>query len=194
MKNNFAKLRVILLDRDGVINEEPGPILFPEDFIMIPRSAAAVKKINNRGILCFVITNQGAIAKGDLDQENFKKITNKMYLELNYFGAHIDGQYVCPHHPEWDNGNRRSIIKNCYCRKPGTLLFERAAKENNFSANESVFIGDSSTDFEAAAKCGIISIGVLTGNSSKNSKEKVQPDYWKNDLWDAVNFLLDESK
>ena len=194
MKNNFTELRVILLDRDGVINKEPGPILSPEDFVMIPRSAAAVARINNSGLLCFVITNQAAFARGDLNQENFKKITNKMYLELNYFGAHIDGQYVCPHHPEWDNENRRSIKKNCYCRKPGTLLFERAAKENNFSANESVFIGDSYTDFEAAAKWGIISIGVLTGNSSKDIKDKVQPDYWKNDLWDAVDFLLDELK
>ena len=144
------------------------------------------KIINLDKIIPSLFAGKGNISK--------TKITNKMYLELNYFDAHIDGQYVCPHHPEWNNGNRRSIIKNCYCRKPGTLLFERAAKENNFSAHESVFIGDSSTDFEAAAKWGIISIGVLTGNSTKYSKDEVHPDYWKNDLWDAVNFLLDELK
>jgi len=192
MQINFTKLRVILLDRDGVINREPGPILYPEDFVMIPRSAAAIARINERGLLCFVITNQAAFARGDLNKENFQKITDKMYFELRNVGAHVDGQYVCPHHPEWENGNRRSILMPCECRKPGTLLLERAAAENNFSAKESVFIGDSSTDFEAAAKWETISIGVFTGNSSEDSKDEIQPDYWKKDLWEAVDFLLDD--
>jgi len=190
MQTNSTKLRVILLDRDGVINREPGPILYPKDFVMIPRSAAAIARINNRSLLCFVITNQAAFARGDLNKENFQKITDKMFFELKSFGAHVDGQYVCPHHPEWENGNRRSINKPCDCRKPGTLLLEKAAKENNFSAKESVFIGDSATDFEAAAKWGTISIGVLTGNSSEDNQDGVQPDFWKKDLWEAVDFLL----
>ena len=57
---------------------------------------------------------------------------------------------------------------------------------------ESVLIGDSSTDFEAASKWGTISIGVLTGNSSGESKDVIQPDYWKKDLWEAVDFLLND--
>jgi len=190
MQTNSTKLRVILLDRDGVINREPGPILYPKDFVMIPRSAAAIARINDRSLLCFVITNQAAFARGDLNKENFQKITDKMYFELESVGAHVDGQYVCPHHPEWENGNRRFINKPCDCRKPGTLLLEKAATENNFSAKESVFIGDSTTDFEAAAKWGTISIGVLTGNSSEDNKDGIQPDFWKKDLWEAVDFLL----
>lgn len=188
--NPFLKLRVILLDRDGVINREPGPILSPDDFIMIPRSAEAIARINDRNLLCFVITNQAAFARGDLSKKNFKKITEKMFFELKKFGAHVDGQYMCPHHPEWENGIRKSIFKSCDCRKPGTLLLERAAEENNFCANESVFIGDSHTDFEAASKWGATSIGVLTGNSSEDTNDKIQPDYWKKDLWEAVDFLL----
>jgi len=62
----FNNLRVILLDRDGVINEEPGPILSPEQFVMIPKSAAAVARLNARGWRCFVITNQAAFARCDL--------------------------------------------------------------------------------------------------------------------------------
>tara|TARA_Y100001970_G_C14258667_1_gene877677 strand:+ start:11366 stop:11947 length:582 start_codon:yes stop_codon:yes gene_type:complete len=191
MLTNLAKLRVILLDRDGVINQEPGPILCPEDFIMIPRSAAAIARINDIGFLCFVITNQSAFARGNLTKENFQKITKKMYSELEDFGASIDGQYVCPHHPEWENGIRRTIFKLCSCRKPGTLLIEKAAKENNFSPKEAVLIGDSPRDFEAAARWGIISIGVKTGHSSEASKYSFQPDYWQNDLWEAIDFLLE---
>ena len=192
MQSKISKnLRVILLDRDGVINREPGPILSPEKFEMIPKSAEAIARINVRGWRCFVITNQAAFARGDLTEKGFQKITNKMELELQNFGAYVNGQYVCPHHPEWENGIRRTSLKLCDCRKPGTLLLQRAAEENNFSANEAVFIGDSSTDFEAAAKWGTISIGVQTGNASKTDNISFEPNYWKDDLWEAVDFLLE---
>jgi len=99
----FNNLGVILLDRDGVINEEPGPILTPEQFVMIPKSAAAVARLNDQGWRCFVITNQAAIARGDLNESVLKTITEKMHSELEKSGAHIDGQYYCPHHHNREN-------------------------------------------------------------------------------------------
>ena len=69
-KSLFKNLRVVLLDRDGVINEEPGPILTPEQFVMIPKSAAAVARLNAEGFRCFVITNQAAFARGDLSESS----------------------------------------------------------------------------------------------------------------------------
>ena len=77
---SFCRLRVILLDRDGVINHEPGPILNPEQFTMIPGSADAVTRINAQGWKCFVVTNQAAIARGDLSEDVFDQITDKMHL------------------------------------------------------------------------------------------------------------------
>ncbi len=61
-KISFSRLRVILIDRDGVINHEPGPILNPDQFVMIPGSADAVAKINAKGWKCFVVTYQAAMA------------------------------------------------------------------------------------------------------------------------------------
>jgi len=136
LKYTAKKLRVILLDRDGVINQEPGPILTPEQFVMIPKSAAAVARLNAKGWQCFVITNQAAFARGDLSETVFQTITAKMVSELEKSGAHIDGQYYCPHHPDWKNGQRRKEPKPCACRKPGTLLLEQAAAEHGFSAAE----------------------------------------------------------
>ena len=192
-KSTFDNLSVILLDRDGVINREPGPILTPEQFLMIPRSAAAISRINKRGWRCFVITNQGAFARGDLTDTVFQTITEKMFFELNKFNAHIDGQYYCPHHPQWKNGQRNEVLVECFCRKPGTLLLEQAAEENGFRQEDAIFIGDSTSDFEAAKKWGISSIGVLTGHAGKDGKNYAKPDYWKNDLWEAVDFLLENS-
>ena len=193
LKYTAKKLRVILLDRDGVINQEPGPILTPEQFVMIPKSAAAVARLNAKGWQCFVITNQAAFARGDLSETVFQTITAKMGSELEKSGAHIDGQYYCPHHPDWKNGQRRKEPKPCACRKPGTLLLEQAAAEHGFSAAESVLIGDSTGDFEAAAKWGTCSIGVRTGHAGQDGKASAEPDYWKADLWDAVEFLLENS-
>jgi len=189
----FNNLGVILLDRDGVINEEPGPILTPEQFVMIPKSAAAVARLNDQGWRCLVITNQAAIARGDLSESVLKTITEKMHSELEKSGAHIDGQYYCPHHPDWENGQRRTEAKQCACRKPGTLLLEQAAAENGFSAVNAVLIGDSTSDFAAAAKWGTCSIGVRTGHAGQDGKASAEPDYWKADLWDAVDFLLENS-
>ena len=187
---SFGRLRVILLDRDGVINQEPGPILNPEQFEMIPGSADAVAKINAKGWKCFVITNQAAIARGDLSEDVFKEITKKMYLELKKSGAHINGQYFCPHHPDWANGRKQTNSVKCLCRKPGTLMLEQASYEHGFVQEEAVFIGDTTTDFGAAADWGTCSIGVRTGYAGQDGKISVYPDYWSDDLRSAINFLL----
>ena len=190
LKHSFNKLRIVLLDRDGVINQEPGPILTSEQFVMIPNSASAVARINAQGWLCFVITNQAAFAKGDLSEPVFQTITDKMHLELKKSGAHIDGQYICPHHPDWENGKRRMAPKHCTCRKPGTLLLEQVSAEYGFSPDEAVLIGDSTSDFAAAVNWGTYAIGVRTGHAGQDDKENAVPDYWEDDLWSAVEFLL----
>ncbi len=187
---NFSHLRVILLDRDGVINQEPGPILSPEQFIMIPNSAEAVAKINKKGWLCFVITNQAAFARGDLNSSVFSEITNKMHQKLEKVGAHLDGQYFCPHHPDWNNGQRLQKKVPCKCRKPQTLLLEKAAKEHHFTQQETIFIGDSTSDFAAAQNWGTQSIGVRTGHAGQDGKANAEPDFWKKDLSEAVDFLI----
>ena len=67
------KLRAVLIDRDGVINEEPGPILKPEAFRFVPGSIEAVARINQAGWLCLLVTNQAALARGQMDLGNFRR-------------------------------------------------------------------------------------------------------------------------
>ena len=190
---SFSRLRVILLDRDGVINQEPGPILSPEQFVMIPGSADAVARINDQDWKCFVITNQAAIARGDLNEDVFEQITDKMHRELLKYGEHIDGQYFCPHNPDRKNGRRQTNPVTCSCRKPGIRMLEQASSEHGFVPEEAVFIGDTTTDFAAAADWGTCSIGVRTGCAGQDGKMFVDPDYWSDDLWSAVDFLLNNT-
>ena len=80
--------------------------------------------------------------------------------------------------------------KRCACRKPGTLLLEQVSAEYGFSPDEAVLIGDSTSDFAAAANWGTCAIGVRTGHAGRDDKENADPDYWEDDLWSAVEFLL----
>ena len=72
------KLRAVLIDRDGVINAEPGPILKPEAFRVVPGSIEAVARINQAGWLCLLVTNQAALARGQMDLAEFSAVTRKM--------------------------------------------------------------------------------------------------------------------
>ena len=69
-------------------------------------------------------------------------------------------------------------------------MLEQASSEHGFVQEEAVFIGDTTTDFAAAAEWGACSIGVRTGFAGLDGKMPVDPDYWSDDLWSAVDFLL----
>lgn len=190
MKLCFPNLQAVLLDRDGVINEEPGPILNRTQFIMIPGSANAIARLNQRGWLCLVISNQAAFARGKLDAQTFAAITEKMEEELSQAGARIDAQYYCPHHPDWENGKPRPVPEPCGCRKPRPGLLNQAGLAHAFNPNEAVLIGDKTSDFEAAARWGCSSIGVRTGHGGKDGLCARKPDFWGEDLADAVEMLI----
>ena len=62
--------------------------------------------------------------------------------------------------------------------------------EHGFSPDEAVLIGDKTSDFVAAANWGTSSIGVRTGHAGQDGKANSDPDYWEDDLWSAVEYLL----
>ncbi|MBF0286831.1 MAG: HAD-IIIA family hydrolase [SAR324 cluster bacterium] len=179
----------IFLDRDGVINEEPGPILTPEQLLFIPGSLEAIQRINQQKKLCIVITNQAAIARKQLSQEVFEQICLKLSRHLENLGAHIDDLFYCPHYPHWEEGWSKALCHPCECRKPGTLLFKQAAQRYNIDFKKSIFIGDTTSDFEAAKRLGMRSIGVRTGHGGQDGKCPCHPDSWAENLQGAVNLL-----
>ena len=85
----LSSLEVIFVDRDGVINEEPGPILTPEHLLFIPGSLDAILEINRLKKLCIIVSNQAAFARGLLTQEMFQQICLKLDNALAEIGAHL---------------------------------------------------------------------------------------------------------
>ncbi len=187
-----ARLKGVLLDRDGVLNEEPGPPLTPEEFRWIPGSAEAVAQLNASGLWVAVVTNQAAMARGKLRPEGLQAITDQMTHDLAAVQGHVDGFYFCPHHPDWQEGVRRVPPHPCTCRKPEPGLLEQASQAAGLPPEAWVLIGDKTSDLEAARRFGCPSIGVRTGHAGQDQAFALEPVFWADDLAGAVQYLLHE--
>ncbi|MDQ3935919.1 MAG: HAD-IIIA family hydrolase, partial [Actinomycetota bacterium] len=134
------------LDRDGTINEkapEGEYVESPDEVVMLPGAAAAVARLNAAGVPVLVVTNQRGIALGRMTEADLAAVHERISSELAAEGAHVDGWYHCPHG-----------LDECDCRKPGTLLFERAASERQLQLDRAVVVGDSASDVEAGRRVG----------------------------------------
>lgn len=139
--------KAIFLDRDGVLNREIGRYLHTvHEFEMLPNVAEVLRQLKMRGYLLIVISNQGGIDKGEVEQETVDAMFAKLDADLKAAGVALDAWYYCPHHPE---------VSACRCRKPDSLLFEQAIERFGIDPNRSVMIGDRDRDMEAASKVGV---------------------------------------
>jgi D-glycero-D-manno-heptose 1,7-bisphosphate phosphatase len=153
--------KAIFLDRDGIINEEIGDYVKRfEDFKLLPHLAETLKNYQSQGFLIIVITNQGGLAKGLYNLSELNKMHQYFLIEMEKAGVSIAEIYFCPHHPDF-NGN-------CLCRKPGSLLVEKAMARFNIDPKQSYFIGDRPRDAEAGEKVGVKGILVPSNTLLKD--------------------------
>jgi histidinol-phosphate phosphatase family protein len=136
----------VFLDRDGTLIEDPGYVRAPEQVRLLPGAAAAVRAVSQAGRLAVVVTNQSGIARGLLTEADYAATAARLAALLAAEGARLDGQYHCPHLPE--------LSGPCDCRKPGTLLYRRAAADLGIDLARSWWIGDAPRDVLPAAALG----------------------------------------
>lgn len=185
------KRSCIFLDRDGVLNEDTDLISRHEDLNLFEFVPEAVKKINHSEYLSVVVTNQSVVARNLCAYDDVKVIHNKMEAMLGAEGAFLNGIYFCPHHPEGGFPEENKIYKvDCTCRKPKPGMLLTAAQEFNINLEESWMIGDSERDIKAGQAAGCRTVAVRTGRSTHTSK--VSPDYWFENLPEAVSFIIDD--
>lgn len=141
----------VLFDRDGVLNVDRGHVHIPDEFQWMPGAVEAVKWLNDRGFLVFVITNQAGIAKGYYKESEYLAFERWIAERLAERGAHIDATYYCPHHPEGLGEYGRA----CDCRKPAPGLVLRAIAEWGLDPARTVFLGNSGSDLAAASSAGV---------------------------------------
>jgi histidinol-phosphate phosphatase family protein len=185
------KQRAVFLDRDGVLNVERSYISKPEELELYEFTPSAVKKLNHKGYLSIVVTNQSAVARNLCTEEDVQTIHKKIETLLGNQGAWLDTVYYCPHHPDKGFPEENSKYKiDCDCRKPKTGMFRKAIEKFNINTDESFMIGDSERDIQAGKNIGAVTIGVRTGYGIR--KTKTMPDYMFSDLSEAVDFIVND--
>jgi len=141
------KTKAVFLDRDGVINFEQGNYITNlADFKILPHAFEAMSVLKKNEFLLIVITNQGGIAKEFYSKDVLNNIHEYLNVELSKNNLKLDDIYFCPHHPE---------KSNCICRKPDSVLIEKALSKFNIDPSQSFFIGDKDRDIECAEKAGV---------------------------------------
>jgi len=183
-------VRVVFLDRDGVINRYPGHFQYVttlEEFSFLPGSVEALKRLFESGFAIFVISNQAGIAKGIYSQTALDAITAHMRDELSRQGVELAGVYYCTHLKDQD----------CVCRKPRTGLIESALsqlpkKPSQQELAKMFFVGDSFTDVETGKAASLRTILLFSGRETPESKDTwlVNPDFTADDLSQAVDIIL----
>lgn len=175
-------MRWVLLDRDGVINEDSdGYIKSPDEWIPIPGSLEAMALLARNGYRVAILTNQSGLARGLFDLVMLEQIHGKMQTLLTQVGGHIDDIFVCPHGPE----------DGCHCRKPKPGLFEQFSRKYGVDLNQVPAIGDSLRDLQAADAAGATPILVETGKGAKTLQQNPQLDYPSfANLNEAVHYIL----
>jgi len=181
------KDKLIILDRDGVINHESLEYIKSEDeFIPIEGSLEAIAKLNNAGYKVIIATNQSGVARGLYTLETLSKIHRKLKHELNKINGEIAEIFYCPHHPD----------DNCDCRKPKLGMFKKIQQQFNNDLSEVYFIGDSKTDIKAALDLPCKPILVLTGKGQQTLNDNPELAEILNftDLAEAVDYILSAEK
>ena len=147
-------MRLVLLDRDGVLNaDRPDSVKSPAELLLLPGAAEAVRRLNEAGRLVVVCTNQGVVGRGVIDETMLDRIHDKLRAELARVRARLDALIHCSDSPERP-GPRR---------KPAPGMLREAMARFRISAGETVMIGDSIVDLEAAAAAGCRRILVRSG-------------------------------
>ena len=157
-----ADLHLVILDRDGVINEDsPDFIKSADEFIPLPGALEAIAALNRAGYTVVVATNQSGLARGLFDEGDLDAIHTKLDVLLSEHGGSIDAVFLCPHGP--DDG--------CDCRKPAPGLLLEIAEHYGISLDGVPCVGDRTRDLEAARAVDATPILVRTGNGSATEGE-----------------------
>lgn len=175
----------VFLDRDGTINEEMGYINHLDRFVLLPRTAQAIRRLNDAGLKVVVVTNQSGAARGYFVPSLVNEVHEKLKGLLAAAGARLDAIYVCLHGPD----------AGCPCRKPKTGLIEQAARDLDLHLARSYLVGDRYKDLETAANAGVKGVLVLTGYGRGEYEHQsaawpVPPVYVAEHILDAAEWII----
>jgi D-glycero-D-manno-heptose 1,7-bisphosphate phosphatase len=173
-------MKVVFLDRDGVINHlGRGYLTKPDEMFLLPGSARAIKILNDLGIPVIVVTNQSIIGRGMADARILRKLHGKIDdLLYEETGAMIDW-YLYATGTDSNDSNR----------KPNIGMFEQAKViYPGINISSSWVVGDNKTDIEFGQRVGLNTILVKSGHGMKYINE-CSPNYVVDGLIEAIKII-----
>lgn len=160
-------MKLIILDRDGVINQDSDDyIKSTDEWQAIPGSLEAIARLTHNGYRIVVASNQSGLARGKFTIEALNAIHHKMHDQISRYGGVIEAVFFCPHGP--DDG--------CSCRKPEPGLYNEIARRLHVSLKGVISIGDKLSDVEATRAAGASPVLVKTGKGQSIVDNNELPD------------------
>jgi D-glycero-D-manno-heptose 1,7-bisphosphate phosphatase len=155
-------MKLIILDRDGTINEDRDDFIKSADeWVPLPGALEAIARLNHAGWHTVIASNQSGLGRGLFDVAALNAMHSKMHKLLAAQGGKIDGVFYCPHTPD----------EACQCRKPMPGLFEQINERygiDTAAGGRAVHaVGDSLRDLQAGVAAGCLPHLVLTGKGAK---------------------------
>ncbi|GLH69054.1 hypothetical protein GETHPA_05870 [Geothrix rubra] len=176
----------VFLDRDGTLNEEVDYLSDPDQLVLIPGAAAAVARLNAKGIPIVVVTNQSGIGRGRYGWQDFAAVMSRMSTLLALENARIDAVYASPHH---ELGHGEYAVADHPDRKPNPGMLLRAAEDHALNLSRSWMVGDKAVDLEAGRRAGCRVALVRTGYGA--TVDGSGADLVAADLAEAVDRILE---
>ncbi len=189
--------RAVFLDRDGVLNVEAGYLSQVANLQLLPGVAQAVKKLNDLGLFCCLISNQSGPARGYYSAKHVELLHDRLdSLLRQQADAYLDARYFCPYLSPAAGGTDHSYAQWSAWRKPNTGMLIAAAWRHDLDIQQSFVVGDKATDIDLAHNAGCRGILVQTGFGAQvlsgDYQHPTTPDYLAIDLTDGVDWIVSQ--
>ncbi|GHT83915.1 D,D-heptose 1,7-bisphosphate phosphatase [Betaproteobacteria bacterium] len=160
-------MKLIILDRDGVINYDSEQFIkSPDEWRPIPGALEAIARLNRWGWQVVVATNQSGVGRGLFDMDTLNTIHDKMVKSLAQAGGRLDAIFYCPH----------AADSTCDCRKPKPGLLLQISERFNTGLEGVPVVGDSLRDLQAGVAVRGAPFLVLTGKGQKTAEDPALPE------------------
>ena len=184
---------VIFLDKDGTLVKDVPYNIDPARVALEAGVAAGLRMLAKAGFRLVVVSNQAGVARGYFPETALTGVREHLASLLRQAaGAHLEGFYYCPHHPE---GKLPAYRQACTCRKPQPGMLLAAAEDLNIQLEQAWMVGDILNDVEAGKRAGCRTILIDNGNETEWLPGPFRtPDFTAANFLEAAAIILTETK
>lgn len=177
-------MKLVLMDRDGVINEElPGYVTSPDELKVLKPALEGIALLTQKGFACAVVTNQSVVGRGIISPQMLERIHAALQETVRAHGGRLNDIIVCTDRPD----------EATYRRKPNPGMLLEAMKKHAALPESTPFIGDAITDMQAAHAAGCPRYLVMTGKGKRtlaSLPDSLKPVVACDDLLDAARKIV----